>query len=674
MADQSEETMEEEEMVRQSQEPEQRSMAVYENIQPLPETRDLVRAENTQMLQGGANVMQSMALHHTDGSGNLAVINPSHCTINIVQLKPGATEDVLPALEKLTASSKQKQASDSVVKPTDNGNVQRAHPPKDPTQVAAKSCRKVLVTLQPQEMSDRMLASHEEVMKNGETHHRQHTLEEFAIDHFRPPPNKRTLSSAVKHRTRDNLWSYTKEAIRQPLMKKLLNNPEMAEQACDAFEAVLKYMGDFPTKRSYRDRLDNDLSVKIFESPLKNEPLKDEIYCQLIKQLTDNRRKLSEERGWELMWLVTGIFACSQTLMPEVKKFLRSADNQLSAECLHRLKNLVRFGQRKYPPHLVEVQAIQHKTRQIYHKVYFPDDTAEVFEVTSGTRAKDICRNIGQRLRLKSSEGFSLFVEVDGYVTSVPVPEGDFFLDFMQYLMGRISRTARPSREGSMAITYKVAFMKKLWTNTVPGRDPIADVIFHYHQELPMLLRGYHKCSKEEAAQLAALQYRVRFGDDKSEFQNIPRMTKKLLPFDMIRVMSPEEWKRAIVAAYNQHSGKSRDKAKIAFLKIVYRWPTFGSSFFEVKETSEPSMPQILMIAINKLGVNLIDKGTKVTLATYPFTKISNWSSGSTYFHMTIDNLVMGTQLLCETSLGYKMDDVLTAYISQMLTIKLATS
>ena len=71
-------------------------------------------------------------------------------------------------------------------------------------------------------------------------------------------------------------------------------------------------------------------------------------------------------------------------------------------------------------------------TTQIYHKVYFPDDTSEAFEVDSSTRAKDFCRNIADRLKLQSSEGFSLFVKILDKVISVP--EGDFFFDFVRHL------------------------------------------------------------------------------------------------------------------------------------------------------------------------------------------------------------------------------------------------
>ncbi|XP_023197958.1 unconventional myosin-VIIa-like isoform X2 [Xiphophorus maculatus] len=546
-----------------------------------------------------------------------------------------------------------------------------------------------LVTMTPDQRRESLSLSQMSLSEKDKS--KAYTLEEFSYDHFRPPP-KSTLSRVMmsKARGKERLWSCVREPFKQPLLKKVLAHDELSQEALLAFIAVMKYMGDYPSKRA---RSVNELTDQIFEGALKAEPLKDEIYCQILKQLTDNHIKFSEEKGWELLWLCTGLFPPSNILLPHVQKFLQAKKHfPLAPDCMQRLQKALRYhmaalsphpcfpscvisplppdlcrnGSRKYPPHLVEVEAIQHKTTQIFHKVYFPDDSDEVFEVESSTKAKDFCHNISGRLMLKSSEGFSLFVKITDKVISVP--DGDFFFDFVRHLTDWIKKARHGSTGAVPSLTYQVFFMKKLWTNTVPGKDAMADSIFHYYQELPKYLRGYHKCSREEVHQLAALIYRVKFEEDKSHFQNIPKILKDLVPQDQIRLLSPDDWKRSIMTLFNKQSGKTPEDAKLSFLKVIYKWPTFGSAFFEVKQTTDPNYPETLLIAINKHGVSLIDPKTKDILTTHPFTKISNWSSGNTYFHITIGNLVRGSKLLCETSLGYKMDDLLTSYISQMLT------
>lgn len=115
-------------------------------------------------------------------------------------------------------------------------------------------------------------------------------------------------------------------------------------------------------------------------------------------------------------------------------------------------------------------------------------------------------------------------------------------------------------------------------------------------------------------------------------------MLRDLVPADLIKLMGSSDWKKVITAAHAQDSGNedcrmsrfvhlywsvlneifircagmSPEDAKVNFLKVIYRWPTFGSAFFEVKQTTEPNFPEQLLIAINKSGVCLIHPMTKV--------------------------------------------------------------
>ncbi|MED6293061.1 hypothetical protein CHARACLAT_006957, partial [Characodon lateralis] len=288
-----------------------------------------------------------------------------------------------------------------------------------------------------------------------------------------------------------------------------------------------------------------------------------------------------------------------------------------------------------------------------------------IFEVATSTRIRDLIQNISKNLKLVSADGFSIFVKTHDKVLSLN--DADYFFDSLRQITDWSKQAKRIKEGGPVNIVYHVFFMRKLWFNVIPGRDAKADLIFHYPQELPKYLRGYHVCTKEEMVNIAALLFRVKVSGDKNQIAMIPKVLKELVPGDQLKAMSENEWKKNIVAFFNKQAGMTVEEAKIAFLKAVCRWPTFGCAFFEVKQTSEPDFPDIVRIAISKTGLTIMHPKTKAVLANHPYNKIANWCSGSTYFHMTVGSLVKGNKFLCETSLGYKMDDLITSYVNMYL-------
>ncbi|XP_039985647.1 unconventional myosin-VIIa isoform X1 [Xiphias gladius] len=489
------------------------------------------------------------------------------------------------------------------------------------------------------------------------------TLKEFSLKYFRQPTKDINHQVICRNVAPERLWANSREPIRQPLLKKLVGNSELSHKACLAFTAILKYMGDYPTKQMQSHL---ELTDQIFGPATQNEALRDEVYCQIMKQMTSNNNRFSMEQGWQLLWLCCGLFPPSQSLLRHTQRFLESRRKEpLASDCLQRLQRSLRMEPRKLPPHQVEVDAIQQNSVQIFHKIHFPNDTEEIFEVANSTRIRDLIQNITQKLDLASADGFSIFVKTHDKVLSLN--DTDYFFDSLRQITDWSKKAKTIKDAGPVNISYLVFFMRKLWFNVIPGRDTEADLIFHFPQELPKYLRGYHVCTKDEMVNIAALLFRIKVSDDKSQFVMIPKMLRELVPADQLKAMSENEWKKSIAAYYNKQAGVTVEEAKVAFLKVVCRWPTFGCAFFEVKQTSEPNFPDIVRIAISKQGVTIIHPKTKDVLATHPFNRIASWCSGSTYFHMTIGSLVKGTKFLCETSLGYKMDDLITSYVNMYL-------
>uniref|UniRef100_A0A3B4EZ56 Unconventional myosin-VIIa-like n=1 Tax=Pundamilia nyererei TaxID=303518 RepID=A0A3B4EZ56_9CICH len=456
------------------------------------------------------------------------------------------------------------------------------------------------------------------------------SLKEFALENFRSVSGGR---QGYKGGNREKLWVISREPLKQPLLKVLVNNSELSNLACSPLP-ILKYMGDYPIKHV---RSPVELTDQIFGPATKHEELRDEIYCQIMRQMTANSNSLSMERGWQLMWLCSGLFPPSWDLLKHTQCFLESRPRYpLAALCLERLQEICRSKPRNLPPHFVEVDAIQQNSPKIFQKVHFPDDTTDIVEVTSTTTIGDMCISIASQLILYSPEGYGLYLKT---LTKVV----------------KDKNTNLPSL---------VLFKRKLWFNVNPGKDVKADLTFHFPQERSKYLRGYHDCTKEDMITLGGLLFRVKVESDMSQFVMIPKMLKDLVPADQQKIMSPDEWKKHIISSYKQQSGITVDEAKIDFLKIISSWPTFGCTFFEVKQTCESSYPAILLIGINKQGVRLVDPETKDTMIMHEFSRITEYFSKGNSFQMTIGTMFRGITFVCETPNAHTIEDLLRSYVS----------
>ncbi|XP_016845570.1 unconventional myosin-XV isoform X2 [Nasonia vitripennis] len=469
-----------------------------------------------------------------------------------------------------------------------------------------------------------------------------------------------------------DLVKYSPVPIEQSLLR--LDN-ELSALAVECFLCLMRYMGDQP--------LPPDMSeVKCVYTILmhchKFELLRDEVYCQLMKQTTNNKSPNPDscQRGWRLFSIVAAYFTCSDGLKPYLSKYLetaaydkRRAYHGTATVCLQNLRKTVKYGGRKNVPSVEEIMAIsagRNAKRQIYR---LPGGTERVINTKCTTVVQDVIEEMCNIISVRNPhemDEFSLYCIVDGDAFTMPLARDEYVLDVTTEL------------HKNHQLFYLI-FCRSVWYYPLRLDAPLyVEVVFNqiapdYLEGLLLVLPGEHLPQEViyDMAQIAALLHRAADLKNEREEPTTKRI-KYLLPKPALslREPRPQQWANMVQQAWSnvQHSSIASCKAQV--LEILSKWPLFGSSFFAVKrvpEGKEKGGDHIL--ALNRHGVHFIDLITHETLYHYPYSEVISTrkvksEEGTLYLDMKCGNLMQQRITRLQTEQAHEISRLIRQYIT----------
>lgn len=411
----------------------------------------------------------------------------------------------------------------------------------------------------------------------------------------------------------------SQKLIHQTLKRKT-NLPPEIKNMIENSESIQSYQNWLNTRSSTLEKLHFIIGHGILR-----EELRDEIYCQICKQLTNNPNDSSYARGWILLSLCLGCFEPSERLEKYLRAFIRQGPELYAPYCEQRLDRTLKNGTRKQPPSWLELQAVKVKGN-INVKVFLMDENEIELEVDSSTTAEEVCVKIAKLINLKDLLGFSLLISIFNKVLSLGCER--------EHVMDAISKCEQYCREHDIKAKYadwKLFFQKEMFT---PWHNPIDDEVatnlIFYQLRNGILLGDYVCNSEKDVAMISALQYYSEFGCN-FNISKLQQNVLKYLPKSLYRKETVDKWIKVIEEAYHK-CRCYRDKLDNQAAKddiVLYAKLTWGlkfSRFFEVVKIEDNETiydaENTLILAINWTGVYLLDNSEQILVRFLPLKRV----------------------------------------------------
>uniref|UniRef100_K7FSJ5 Myosin XVA n=1 Tax=Pelodiscus sinensis TaxID=13735 RepID=K7FSJ5_PELSI len=505
----------------------------------------------------------------------------------------------------------------------------------------------------------------------------QFPMLDFAKKYFRESQRRKPESYKQKSRKgKDSpdvaeLLKFTK----CPLQEALIDFPDscLSRAAAEAFQAVMKFMGDWPL----RGQTELDVVCAVLKVCAEHEVMRDEVYCQVVKQTTDNTSPKTDscQKGWRLLYILTAYYKCSEVLRPYLLQHLQETCRSpgvhfqgIAKACTQNLRKTFQFGGRREFPSSMELKAMvagRSAKRQLF---LLPGGIERHLKIKTCSVALDVIEEMCDEMGLhrpEALEEYVIFAVTNGGQNVRPLSRREYILDVA---------TEMELVDSSYMFWYR----RVIWTQPLKFDNELY-VTMHYNQVLPDYLKGLFSVlppqqpsdqQRQQVSKLAALQHRAK----DSIYLPTVREVQGYVPPQFCRALKPQSWLNMVLQHMPQVQALSAHQARAQFLGLLSAFPMFGSSFFYIQSCSNNAIVSPCILAVNQNGLNFLNKDThelivKFSLKEIQSTRTQRPTAGSSYPYVEImlGDLVSQRVTQLQLEQGLELCRVIATHVESLL-------
>ncbi|KAJ3135556.1 cytochrome c oxidase subunit 1 [Physocladia obscura] len=447
----------------------------------------------------------------------------------------------------------------------------------------------------------------------------------------------------------NTILRYNKNPLSSPITKIAEEDP-CYFFATDISKQLLKALD---TSTNKQDEISAAMQC-IISQGLANETLRDEIFIQIIKQITppaDGEPKGWEEivlHGWQLLALSIGTFPPSKSFSKFLLAFIMRANKtskntkkMLSLAAEQFAKSILIHGAHKLAPNISDIAAFRNGVVNKICKIYVMDGHAFDILISLVTTASEVVKEVGKKFNLKDTSCWALYItggQIDKAVRSVEYLTDCMTLPKAAKKTGGLLSVFKIKPKDGIAYVdepdegFKFTLKKRIFKNLeedMYAKDP-REVHLLCCQVDHEVNNDVYPVGLREGVKLAALKAQIVLGDYNGSSAQLPEPSN-IFQWITPRVMakaSKENTVKLIIEQYKLLMGQSQLSAKLEYLNLVKTFKFYGSTAFNVDNTGELVFNEPIQLLVSISGIKIVQVISREVAMIFLKDEIKDVTSG----------------------------------------------